>query len=422
METSTRKKTTLLMILCWTAYAAQYVTKYSIQVCLTGMRESGIFTESFGGTVVTSFFFSYAIGQFVNGWLGDKINPRYMIGTGLLGASAMNLLMGVAEVKAAVLVIWCLNGWFCSMLWAPVLRCTAEFIPSSRRSAEGASLSATSPCGLLIIYALGGIFLKISSYKAVFFGASCIGAAIALFWIFGTNGIKDIMAPHAEANDPGAAPDGGSRIGGKKLASLLFASGAAFAFACIAFNGVLKDGVSAWTHTYLVTNFGVTESFASVLLMALPFVNLAGAFSAVRLFRKANNELLTTAVMFAVSAISTGLLTAAKDAGAVFAVAMLALSSAAMLGANTMLLTFLPMRFASVGRAAALTGMLDTASYMSSAASGAANGAIIEHGGWDILLIVWVCLALAGAAFAVTGALKWRKGKQKAENVDLHNI
>ena len=413
-ETSSKKKTTLLMALCWTAYATQYITKYSIQVCLKGMIAAGLFTEDFGGKIVTAMFASYAVGQFINGWLGDKINPRYMIGTGLIGASAMNLLMGLANDKAAVLIFWSLNGWFCSMLWAPVVRCIAEFVPASRRAAGGTSLSATSPCGLLTVYALGGIFLKISSYRMVFIGASCFGIFTALFWIFGTSRIKDIMSSPVNAAVPGGSP--ATRISGKKLAKLLFATGAVFAFACIMFNGVLKDGVSTWTHTYLVSNFGISESLASTLLMVLPFVNLAGAFSAVRLFRKVNNELLTVALMFAVSAVSIGLLLTAKDIGAVFAVAMLALSSAAMLGANSMILTFLPMRFSSVGRAAALTGMLDTVSYMSSAVSGTVNGAIIENRGWNVLIVAWTSLALIGLTFSIIGAFKWRKGKIKAES------
>ena len=414
MDQVTRRKSTLLMILCWSAYATQYIMKYSIQVCLKGMQESGIFTESFGGTVVTAFFFSYAVGQFTNGWLGDKINPRYMIGTGLTGAAAMNLMMGLAGGKAAVLLIWCANGWFCSMLWAPVVRCVAEFIPAERRAAAGTSLSATSPCGLLTVYALGGIFLEISSYRAVFIGAACFGAAEALFWFIGTSRLKDMFQPPAglpaESGEQAKA-----RISGKRLAGMLFATGAAFAFVCITFNGVLKDGVSTWTHTYLVSNFGISESLASTLLMVMPFVNLAGAFSAVRLFRKVKNELLTTAVMFTVSAVAIGLLLTADNIGAVFAVAMLALSSAAMLGANSMILTFLPMRFSSVGRAAALTGMLDTASYLSSAVSGTVNGAIIENSGWKTMIIVWMSLAAAGLTVSVAGAVKWRKGMKKTE-------
>lgn len=48
---------------------------------------------------------------------------------------------------------------------------------------------------------------------------------------------------------------------------------------------------------------------------------------------------------------------------AVIATLLLAVSSAAMLGANTMLLTFIPLHFSKIGRAATVTGML-TSSHM----------------------------------------------------------
>ncbi len=416
MDEDIKKRSTLLMIICWAAYTAQYINKYSMQICIKGMIDSGLFTESFGGYVLTAMFASYALGQFVNGWLGDKFDPRYMIGTGLTGAAAMNLLMGFAGDKVAVLVIWCLNGWFCSMLWAPVVRCVAEFIPPERRSRAGASLSATSPVGLLTVYALGGIFLQISSYRYVFIASGCFGAVMAAVWFVCTHKIRDHFKNYSSV-----APESGKsvsdvRIGGKKLAVLLFSSGAVFGFGSIVFNGVLKDGVSSWTHSYLVSNYGLTESLASTLLMILPFVNLAGAFSSVRIFNKNKNEFLTTALMFAVSAAAISLLFAVKSFSAVFAVILLAISSAAMLGANTMLLTFLPMRFASVGRAATITGMLDTASYLSSAISGPVNGTIIENHGWDPIVTLWTVLAALGVAVSAAAAFKWRKGKHIAES------
>ncbi|MBO7399799.1 MAG: MFS transporter [Clostridia bacterium] len=416
MEADIKKRSTLLIILCWAAYATQYINKYSIQICLKGMIESGLFTESFGGNVLTAFFASYAFGQFVNGWLGDKVNPRYMIGTGLAGAAAMNLMMGLAGDKIVVLIIWCLNGWFCSMLWAPVVRCVAEFIPVERRSGAGASLSATSPVGLLTVYALGGIFLdEIGSYRHVYIAASCFAAVMAIVWFIGTHRLRDHFKHYSSVAPENGKNGGGARVGGKKLAFLLISSGAAFGFGCIMFNGVLKDGVSSWTHSYLVSNYGITESLASTLLMILPFVNLAGAFSAVKLFKKNKNEFLTTAAMFTVSVVSISLLLAVRNFSAVFGVILLALSSAAMLGANTMLLTFLPMRFAHVGRAATFTGMLDTVSYLSSAVSGTVNGNIIENSGWNTLILVWVGLALAGVTVSVLGTLKWRKRKESPE-------
>ena len=71
-----------------------YIGRKNFQACMPAMIEEG-FSESFLGMAVTGYLLSYAIGQFVNGLLGDKISPKYMIFIGLTGASVANLCMGL---------------------------------------------------------------------------------------------------------------------------------------------------------------------------------------------------------------------------------------------------------------------------------------------------------------------------------------
>lgn len=53
----------------------------------------GLFTKAQMASVSSCFFITYGVGQFINGFLGDRIAPRQMVFGGLLVSSLCNLLL-----------------------------------------------------------------------------------------------------------------------------------------------------------------------------------------------------------------------------------------------------------------------------------------------------------------------------------------
>ncbi len=413
MEEKFLKSPSRLFWLCWFAYSASYVTKLCYSLSMAAMADNGLFTLAFGGAVATAFLTSYGIGQLVNGRLGDKIDPKYMVGLGLIISSAANFAMGVFENKHMILAVWCVNGAACSMLWAPVLRCISEYLPEEAKAKAGTYISATIPAGTLVAYALGGLFLKISTYKTVFFAAGGVGVIMAAVWFYGMGRLADYLA-FAKANYNPAIKKAARENAGAGFAELLFSTGAVFAVGCIIFNGILKDGVTLWLPAYLHDFFGVSESAAAIILLILPAVNLAGAFVAVRLnAKKLKNEFATACAMFVISLSGIILLALFGKYNVVAAVLFISAFTSSMLGANTMLLTFLPMRFAAVGRASTLTGFLDACSYLASAFSAVTIGYIAENYGWSATVLSWAAVAAAGLIVSAVGIPFWKKGSRK---------
>ena len=124
-----------MVVLCWISYMILYVGKKTLKLCLPGMTASGILTEAQGGVISSVFLGSYAAGQLINGWLGDRLHPRHMMTWGLILAGAMNVLMGtipsvplLSGVRVPLMTaVWALCGFFCSMLWAPLIRAVSTW-------------------------------------------------------------------------------------------------------------------------------------------------------------------------------------------------------------------------------------------------------------------------------------------------------
>ena len=195
----------------------------------------------------------------------------------------------------------------------------------------------------------------------------------------------------------------------------IISAGLIFAAAGILFNGILKDGLDLWIPTVLRDRFISDASAVSLICTILPILNIFGAYAAKFVKDRFKlGELSVCGVMFMFSTIALGIVTAfiylsptGIWAAAVVTV-LLALSSASMLGANTILLTFIPLHYGKLGRASMVTGMLNCFSYTAAAASSMAAGGISDNFGWEAAFVFFVLSSAIGAAlcFGGNGSMK----------------
>lgn len=385
------------------------------------MAQDSIFTSEYGGAVGTAFLACYGCGQLLNGFLGDRITPEYMIFTGLAGSGCANVLMACVQNGTQAIVIWGLNGLFCSMLWAPLVRCFADYMDLGDRMRAGINISTCIPVGTVCAYLLCSLLLKFASWRMVF---AVSGAGVLLcsaVWIVGMLSIRKYCRATAQENirqrealkEKSATPS--SRKTG--FFTLFITYGVIFTAIAILFNGILKDGITVWIPTFLEKSFGVKASFAAAVSIILPIVNLLGAYGANMLNRRViKNEMATSGVMFAISLASILALYFVGHVSIVLSALLLALSTSSMLGANTMFLTFIPLSFGAFGRSASMTGFLDACSYIASAVSSLLIGITAVRFGWDVTVLIWAAVALCGGLICVAGTGKWKKSLTILQN------
>ncbi|NQV16157.1 MFS transporter, partial [bacterium] len=114
----------------WITYAAFYLGRVNISVAMPGIAEEFGLTKTSLGGILSALFAMYAIGQFINGQLGDKLNSRLIITVGLLSSAILNIFMGLTGgIIGLMVVIWGLNGYFQSMGWGPTVKAMANWFP-----------------------------------------------------------------------------------------------------------------------------------------------------------------------------------------------------------------------------------------------------------------------------------------------------
>jgi len=130
-----------IFLIVWLTYFSYYFCRVNMSVVAAALYEDDPvgfgFTEAQMGNVFSTLTICYAIGQFVNGQLGDRFGSRNVVMVGILGSVVCNYLVGIMSqvsddpdvVLGWITVLWGINGFFQSMGWSLMVKALAMWFP-----------------------------------------------------------------------------------------------------------------------------------------------------------------------------------------------------------------------------------------------------------------------------------------------------
>lgn len=150
------------------AYSLFYLCRLSMGVVKKPLIDEGLFSASELGIIASAFYFIYAVGKFLNGFIADYCNVRRFMATGLLISSVVNLLMGLMGladgyvgipswvIYVAFVVLWGFNGWVLSMGSPSGIVSLSRWFPQSRRGTFYSIFCSTPYIGEALSMAVTG--------------------------------------------------------------------------------------------------------------------------------------------------------------------------------------------------------------------------------------------------------------------------
>jgi MFS transporter, OPA family, sugar phosphate sensor protein UhpC len=97
------------------AYTIYYFCRVNISIAIPFLQKSLGASKTELGLIASSLQIAYGAGKFLNGAMGDHVNPRYFMAAGLMLSGLANLAFSRSASLRWLAVIWALNGWFQSM-------------------------------------------------------------------------------------------------------------------------------------------------------------------------------------------------------------------------------------------------------------------------------------------------------------------
>lgn len=333
------------------------------------------------------FFVAYAVGQLVNGGIGDKIKAKYMICTGLLGAGIMNFLFTqTTAVPVATTVVYALTGYFLSMIYGPMTKVVSENTEPiyATRCSLGytfASFFGSPGAGLLAATLV---------WQSVFAVSSAVLAVMAVMgFLFFTAFERQGIVKYGQYKP--------QKKGNVKV--LLKHQIVKFSMISI-LTGVVRTSVVFWLPTYIAQYLHFSATTSATIYTVATLVISFTSFIAVFIYEKLGRDMdKTILLMFSNAAVFFVLTYLVKLP--VLNIVCIVIAIMSSNGAASMLWSRYCPSLRDTGMVSSATGFLDFLSYMAAAAANLIFANAATTIGWGWLILVWFGLMVVGVVIAL---------------------
>ena len=371
--------------LCAISYLAVYIARNMLTATTTQIREAGAFSDDALGTLSSIYFITYACGQLINGFLGDKIKPKYMISFGLILAGVCNALFSaLVQIPLAAYIAYGSSGFFLSMIYGPLTKVIAENtepIYATRCSVAYtfSSLIGTPIAGFVAVLVAWRVAFQISAGSLMIMGALCL-------FCFSILEKKGIVRSGSNIIRP---PKKGGKI-------KLLLKRQILKFTVISMiTGVVRTAVVFWLPTYLEQHLHFSPDTATLLFTVCTSILSITSFIAVLSYEALKRNMdLAILIYFTVATSAFVLLVFVHNSLLNIVVLLIALLGN-QCSDSLMWSRYCP-SLHDTGLTSTATGYLDFLSYMAASAASSIFPHLKDIIGWNGLILVWAGLMLIG--------------------------
>jgi sugar phosphate permease len=407
----------LVWAISWLAYATYYTGRKGFSAAKTSIATELNVTESMLGAIDAVYLTTYALGQFVNGLLGDRLGARRLVGYGMLLSAACCAAFGSVSTALLFLVFFGINGYAQSSGWPGTTRAMAEWTTPTNRGSVMAFWSTCYQVGGIAASVIAGWLLVRFGWRSAFYGPALLMAGVAvLVLLFFKRG-----APEGEAErsheaparsvaprlaDHDAAEHAARRAAQRAVVTsplLWFYAGSYF------FIKFIRYALLFWLPYYLSKRLGYAEDDAAYASTAFEAGGVVGVIAIGMLSDRA--RVISRSAVATIWLLALAVLLMAYgwlgSTSVVANVSLLALVGAALFGPDSLICGAAAQDIGGRYAAATATGFVNGMGSLGAILEGLAVPWIAQRLGWDALFPVLVVLAVC-AAVALLPTLRAR--------------
>jgi OPA family glycerol-3-phosphate transporter-like MFS transporter len=402
-------------------YAGYYLCRSNLSVAgpiLLADFEVRGFDKAALGLISSAGVLSYATGKSVNGVAVDLFGGRRLFLTGMIGSIAATLAFGASTGLAAFLLIWAVNRFVQSMGWGALVKIASHWYSPHRYGTVMGLLSLSflfgDAAGRLW---LGALVTHGAGWRTVFVASAATLAVIAIVCAATLrDSPRDVGLDEPAVSNSNLFGSAGADSRPDGLRDLLgpYVRSPSFWLVCVVSLGLtlIRESFNAWTPTYLVEVYGLTQGEAAQKSSLFPFVGgfsvlVVGALSD----RLQTNRLVIavpwlSACAIALALIGSGAAMQSERAGLMW----LGLVAFTLMGPYSLLAGAMAVDLGGRRGSATAAGLIDTAGYLGAVASGFVVGSVAQRLGWSVVFRLLACVAGASALACAAFWLRQRQG------------
>ncbi len=384
----TRHQNLLVGALC-TTYGLLYLGRVNISVVLPLLAIELDVSRAQIGILGTVFFWTYGIGNFVNGQLGSQVNPVRLVALGLLVTALVNLAFGFQTSLVMMLALWAVNGLAQSTGWPPMLRILSERLDPSQVKRASTLLPFSYVIGTMVTWSLLGALAAEVNWRIAFWIPGLILLLTATLWW--KAGLATPVAASSAFRLSAILPE---------------ARGVAFALLVAGLAGFVRNGSIIWLPSYILDSELVSPHLVGAVAALTQVVAIPGLILAHQLVRRKSRALATAALLLGATGLAFVLLAYSTIA---LSLVVLCLSMMLLGGAFGLVTSSMPLVLAAKGRASSIAGTLNMMATFAGGLAGFSIGGLVEASGWSAVFALWGILLLLAAT------VTWRYRSEEDE-------
>ena len=383
---------------CIATYLASYVTRNILSVSTPEMIKEAFFTKEYTGLLSSICFIFYAAGQLINGFIGDRVHPKYMIIMGLGISSVSTFVIPIFDNRILHFTAFALIGFGLSMLRGPLMKVISENTAATHARMICTLFSMAGFAGPLIASILS-IFFK---WRAVFTATGVISVIITVLAVAPITTLeKRGEIKFVPKYDKGIA----GILNVFKLEDFIF-------YMLISSIGeIAGSSITFWIPTYTTEHLGFSNDAASTIYSVVSFSTLFTPFITLLIYEKLiRNGIKLALVMYVISAVF--FIAVRFIAAPVLNVSMLIIAKMAAAAASSIVWSAYIPGLARSGKVSSANGVIDAAGYAMASLANVLFSTFVGRLGWGGIVNMWYIIMLIGAAVSFIKLIM--KKKQKA--------
>ena len=371
--------------ICIFTYLVSYLSRNITSVVTPTLVEEKIYTKSELGLFSTVYFAVYAIGQLLNGVLGDRIRSKYMILIGCLIAGSGMLLFPVWNNPILNIASFAMLGFGLSMLRGPLMKIIAENMSSTAAETVCVLFSVASFAGPLLASLLAIVF----KWQWVFYVTAIFALVLVIcsFFYFSVLERKGIITFKSKKENIF-----------KGLKNLFFIPNFVFFLLVAAIVEIATSSITFWIPTYMTEYLELSQKMSAGVFSVISLLNLVAPFVCIFIYHRFFKDYIKLeALMFALSAFFFLLLIFTKGIP-ILNILLFALAKITTGCASTVLWSIYIPSLAKYGSVSTGNGVFDFSGY---AAAAMLNAFFASFSNWNGVIISWVLIMLVGVIGSV---------------------
>ena len=381
--------------LCIATYLASYVTRNILSVSTPEMIKEAFFTKEYTGLLSSVCFIFYAVGQLINGFIGDMVHPKYMIIMGLGVSSISTFAIPLFDNRIIHFAAFALIGFGLSMLRGPLMKVISENTAATHARMICTLFSMAGFAGPLIASLLSIFF----EWRAVF----TVTGIISVFITVASVTVISLLEKRGEIKFTPKKEKGvlNSILSVFKLEDFFF-----YMFIS-AIGEIAGSSITFWIPTYTTEHLGFSGDAASTIYSVVSLTNLFTPFITLVIYEKfIRNGVKLALVMYVLSAVF--FIAVRFTAAPLVNVIMLIIAKMAAAAASSIVWSAYIPGLARSGKVSSANGVIDAAGYAMASLANVIFSGSVSRLGWSGIVNMWYIIMLIGAA-ASAGKLLLRK-------------